>query len=115
MLFFLGRLLVGVLLYYMYVQCRGTQWGENGFIRIQRQEHSQASVPLPLLGHLFSFSTHTGVCGMALSASLPLGGFLLSSSTTSSVAAPDIGVGGSETLVATLVDWFQSNAAVGRR
>ena len=50
---------------------RGSQWGENGFIRLKRNDHYQ----LP-----FSNLFHKGVCGMAMSAAVPLGGFVVSSS-----------------------------------
>lgn len=97
---------------------RGTQWGEEGFIRIKRNDQSRSqSSSLPLLSYFF-FPSHTGVCGMALSASLPIGGFLLSpsSSSSSSEVKPGSrsGSGGdnSRFLFATLSDWFLSNEAV---
>ena len=57
---------------------------------------------------LFSSVFHKGVCGMALSASLPLGGFLASSSSSSAApAAPS-----SSSALDTLFRWLADEGQV---
>lgn len=94
--------------------CRGTEWGEGGYIRLKRSERSASS--LPFLGHWLSLETSSpGVCGLALSAALPLGGFLLPPSSFNGSAS--LASGGDEDLLGVLsavVEWFWSNEAVGR-
>lgn len=72
----------------------GAQWGENGYVRIKRNDHRR----------LFSGSIlPSGICGIALSAAAPLGGFQLSTGVALGRDQHDF------SLMTVLISWIFSN------
>mmetsp|Transcript_15264 Transcript_15264/g.25365 ORF Transcript_15264/g.25365 Transcript_15264/m.25365 type:complete len:456 (-) Transcript_15264:377-1744(-) len=77
----------------------GEAWGDGGFVKIKRFDHTQTT-----LRTVF----HKGICGMAQSMSVPLGGFLSTAPAVPVAEPPDA----PPTFILAIIDWVHNNASV---